>query len=73
MINKKLEKELRKFMQSKGVGKENIREILGDLREKIDEHEKETKYNKRGKEVGVGYGTSCFCVETKDGRRPIEF
>lgn len=73
MINKKLEKELRKFMQSKGVGKENITEILGDLREKIGEHEKETKYNKRGKEINVGYGTSCFSIVDASGKRHIEF
>ena len=75
MTKKKMETELKKFLKFKGISQENINEILSDLNTKIEENKDGVKYDRKTgkKKAGVGYGTSCFGIETKDGRRDIEF
>ena len=75
MTKKKMEAELKKFLKFKGVSQENIKEILSDLDVKVEDNKNEVKYDRKtGKEkADVGYGTSCFGIETKDGHRDIEF
>ena len=60
-------------MKNKGISRENIKSILSDLEERIDENKDETSYSRKtGREISVGYGTSCFSVSSND-KNKIEF
>lgn len=76
IIKRKLANELKKFMKGMGIKKGNIENILCNLDDKINTHTDETEYDKAGREIKkpkLGYGTSCFGLETNDKRRDIEF